>query len=71
MKTPYRMRLLRPVALLLLLTAVPALHAQNSNRNLLLNAASASQPRQISLGLPISGTFIRPFTVELTTRISF
>ncbi len=55
MKTPYRMRLLRPVALLLLLTAVPALHAQNSNRNLLLNAASASQPRQISLGLPISG----------------
>lgn len=26
-----------------------------SNRNVLMNAASASQPRQISLGLPISG----------------
>lgn len=28
---------------------------EGSNRNLLMNAASASQPRQISLGLPISG----------------
>ncbi|MBO7418662.1 MAG: 2,6-beta-D-fructofuranosidase [Bacteroidaceae bacterium] len=28
---------------------------EGSNRNMLLNAASASQPRQISLGLPISG----------------
>ena len=29
--------------------------SEGSNRNLLMNAASASQPRQISLGLPISG----------------
>jgi len=28
---------------------------QKSNRNLLMNAASASQPRQISLGLPMKG----------------
>lgn len=28
---------------------------EGSNRDLLMNAASASQPRQISLGLPISG----------------
>ena len=27
----------------------------DSNRNVLMNASSASQPRQISLGLPISG----------------
>lgn len=80
MKTPYRMRLLRPVALLLLLTAVPALHAQNSNRNLLLNqkgangsitsadlVTDASRYRNYVM----AGTFIRPFTVELTTRISF
>lgn len=29
--------------------------SEGSNRNMLLNAASASQPRQISLGLPIPG----------------
>ena len=29
--------------------------SKGSNRNVLMNAASASQPRQISLGLPISG----------------
>ena len=28
---------------------------EGSNRNMLMNASSASQPRQISLGLPISG----------------
>ncbi len=27
----------------------------DSNRNVLMNASSATQPRQISLGLPISG----------------
>ena len=27
----------------------------DNNRNVLMNAASVSQPRQISLGLPISG----------------
>ena len=27
----------------------------DNNRNVLMNASSASQPRQISLGLPISG----------------
>ena len=34
--------------------SIPA-RGEASNRNMLLNASSASQPRQISLGLPISG----------------
>ena len=59
----------KTVAALLLfgMAAVPSLHAQEtrtdtiatvategSNRNMLMNAASASQPRQISLGLPLA-----------------
>ena len=37
---------------------------EGSNRNLLMNAASASQPRQISLAMPIS---MRTVCLYLTT----
>ena len=49
------MRRFFPALLVFLCCQNVAAQQKDNNRNLLLNAASASQPRQISLGLPISG----------------